>query len=152
MTINPVATNLAWGPNNVTTGVTDKAVNASCTNTEKLVALGAQYEVAIAANNYKAGNKKWCLPSYDLLYNINESINFNKVNNGIRIAQGTILGNVYTHASGAYSLEWIRSSSEESADHAWNFMANTQGKFYIDRGAFGKESSPMHTVRAVAEF
>ena len=75
MTVKPVKTNIAWGVHGTTTGITDTAVSASCTNTQKLVALGSSYQAAITANNYKPtgtpSGKKWCLPSYDLLNNLN---------------------------------------------------------------------------------
>ena len=38
MTVKPVKTGIAWGVYGTTTGITDKAVSASCTNTQKLVA------------------------------------------------------------------------------------------------------------------
>ena len=87
MTIKPIQTNIAWGVYRTTTSITDKAVSASCTNTQKLVAKGSDYAAAITANNYKPtgtpSGKSWCLPSYDLLNNLNNSVNFAKVNAGI---------------------------------------------------------------------
>ena len=126
MTVKPVKTGIAWGVYGTTTGIKDKAVSASCTNTQKLVALGSSY-AAITANNYKPtgtpSGKSWCLPSYDLLNNLNNSINFAKVNAGITIAGGTILGNVYNGG------EYVWSSSEYSNYYAWGFYAGTSGSF-----------------------
>ena len=86
MTVKPVKTAIAWGVYGTATGIRDKAVSASCTNTQKLVAKGSDYEAAITANNYKPtgtpSGKSWCLPSYDLLNNLNNSVNFAKVNAG----------------------------------------------------------------------
>ena len=94
MTVKPIQTDIGWGEYGTTTGITDKAVSASCTNTQKLVALGSSYQAAITANNYKPtgtpSGTSWCLPSYDLLNNLNNSVNFAKVNAGITIAGGTI--------------------------------------------------------------
>ena len=127
MTVKPIQTDIGWGEYGTTTGITDKAVSASCTNTQKLVALGSSYQAAITANNYKPtgtpSGTSWCLPSYDLLNNLNNSVNFAKVNAGITIAGGTILGNVYSGG------EHVWSSSEYSDSYAWNFLANTSGSF-----------------------
>ena len=122
MTIKPVKTDIAWGAYGTTTGITDKAVSASCTNTQKLVAKGSSYAAAITANNYKPtgtpSGKKWCLPSYDLLNNLNNSVNFAKVNAGITTAGGTILGNVYN------GYEYVWSSSEYDRYDAWVFCTD----------------------------
>ena len=149
MTVKPVATNIVWGGYETTTGITDKAVSASCTNTQKLVALGSSYAAAITANNYKPtgtpSGKKWCLPSHDLLNNLNNSTNFPKVNAGITTAGGTILGNVY------YGGEDVWSSSEYSRDTAWYFFATTSGSFgmrYYNKGGSGYYAS----VRPVLAF
>ena len=53
MTVKPIKTGVAWGVYGTTTGITDKAVSASCTNTQKLVALGSSYQAAITANGGK---------------------------------------------------------------------------------------------------
>ena len=149
MTVKPIQTAIAWGIYETTTGIKDKAVSASCTNTQKLVALGSSYQAAITANNYKPtgtpSGKKWCLPSYDLLNNLNNSVNFAKVNAGITIAGGTILGNV----SGGYEYVW--SSSEYSGNYAWNFYAGTSGSF----GMYGYTKSynlSYNVVRPVLAF
>ena len=132
MTVKPVKTNIAWDTGSThSTGITDKTVSASCTNTQKLVALGSNYAAANAANNYKPtgtpSGKSWCLPSYNLLNNINNSANLAKVNTGIIIAGGTILGNVYNNKS--YYSEFVWSSSEYDSADAWNFRTDTQGSF-----------------------
>ena len=149
MTVKPVKTGIAWGVYGTTTGITDKAVSASCTNTQKLVAKGSDYEAAITANNYKPtgtpSGKKWCLPSYDLLNNLNNSVNFAKVNASITIAGGTILGNIPS----GWEIVW--SSSEDSSSGAWYFGADTSGSFgmyYTDKHYDGGNDS----VRPVLAF
>ena len=130
MTVNPIATGIAWGPTG-TTGITDKAVSASCTNTQKLVNLGSRFAAANKANSYKpAGTpsgKTWCLPSYDLLNNINNSVNFVKINAGITTAGGKKIG---FGTSSSYDYVW--SSSESSSLSAWGFYADTSGSFHMD--------------------
>ncbi len=152
MTVKPVKTGVAWGVYGTTTGITDKAVSASCTNTQKLVALGSSYQAAITANNYKPtgtpSGKKWCLPSHDLLNNLNNSVNFAKVNAGITIAGGTILGNVYR--SGSYYYENVWSSSEYDNGNAWHFYAYTSGSFGMDTNTEHTYSST--SVRPVMAF
>ena len=149
MTVKPVKTGIAWGVYGTTTGITNKAVSASCTNTQKLVALGSRFAAATAANNYKPtgtpSGKSWCLPSYDLLNNLNNSVNFAKVNAGITTAGGTILGNVYNGS------EDIWSSSEYSRGNAWHFGAYTSGSFgmYSDSKG-GNEDN--YSVRPVLAF
>ena len=147
MTINPIAKEIAWGIYGTTTGITDKAASASCNNTEKLVALGSDYAAAYAANNYKAGNKKWCLPAHDILDNIDNTTNFTKINNGIRVAGGTILGDV----SSGYEGIW--SSTEYSRYIAWAFQANTSNYFTMVH-EFSKASAAgtMLSVRPVFAF
>ena len=132
MTVKPIKTNIAWDTDaSYSTGITDKAVSASCTNTQKLVAKGSSFAAANAANNYKPtgtpSGKKWCLPSYDLLNNLNKSGNFAKVNAGITTARGTILGNVYNGG------EYVWSSSEYDTNRAWEFYASTSGSFNMYR-------------------
>ncbi len=131
MTVKPVATAIAWSTESVTTGITDKAPSASCPNTQKLVALGSSYEAANVANNYGAGGKEWCLPSYDVLNNINH--NSTKINAGILVAGGTILGDV---SSGR---EFVWSSSEYSAYYAWYFDAATSNNFGM--GSYDKDNT-----------
>ncbi len=128
MAVKPVKTDIEWDTgSSYSTGITDKAVSASCTNTQKLVAKGSRFAAATAANNYKPTGtprgKSWCLPSHDLLNNLNNYVNFAKVNAGITIAGGTILGNV----SGGYEYVW--SSSEDSSDRAWTFSTYTSCSF-----------------------
>ena len=127
MAVHTVATGIQWDTGSYySTGITDKAVSASCTNTQKLVALGSRFAAANAANNYKPtgtpSGKSWCLPSYDLLNNINNSTNFAKVNAGITIAGGTKLGFGTT-----YNYEYVWSSSESSNYLAWSFTASASG-------------------------
>ena len=108
----------------------DKAVSASCTNTQKLVALGSRFAAANAANNYKPtgtpSGKKWCLPSYDLLNNLNNSVNFAKVNAGITTAGGKKIG-----FGTSSSYEYVWSSSEYDNYTAWEFYTTTSGSFYM---------------------
>ena len=152
MTVKPVKTNIAWGVYGTTTGITDKAVSASCTNTQKLVALGSSYAAAITANNYKPtgtpSSKKWCLPSHDLLNNLTNSVNLAKVNAGITTAGGTKLG---YGGQPSYSYEYVWSSSEYSGIYAWYFHATTRGLFNMGYGyKYGYDSSS--SVRPVLAF
>ena len=129
MTVSPIKTGIAWDTgSNYSTGIRDTAVSASCTNTQKLVALGSRFAAATAANNYKPtgtpSGKSWCLPSYDLLNNLNNSINFAKVNAGITTAGGTKLG---YGGQPSYSYERIWSSSENDSLGAKGFSADTSG-------------------------
>ena len=149
MTVKQVKTDIAWDTGSYySTGITNKAVSASCTNTQKLVALGSRFAAATAANNYKPtgtpNGKSWCLPSYDLLNNLNNSTNLAKVNAGITIAGGTILGNVYN----GYERVW--SSSEYSSNDAWYFYANTSGSF--DMTNYNKNYYTNYYVRPVLAF
>ena len=149
MTVKPIQTGIAWDTGSYySTGITDKAVSASCTNTQKLVALGSRFAAATAANNYKPtgtpSGKSWCLPSYDLLNNLNNSVNFAKVNAGITIAGGTILGNVYN----GYENVW--SSSEDSYNGAWGFYAYTSGSFSMYYSS--KDGYSYYSVRPVLAF
>ncbi len=150
MTVKPVKTNIAWDTgSDYSTGITDKAVSASCTNTQKLVAKGSRFAAATAANNYKPtgtpSGKKWCLPSYDLLNNLTNSVNLAKVNAGITTAGGTILGNIYN----GYERVW--SSSEYDNYGAWTFYADTSGSFtmYDFSKSYG---SSYRSVRPVMAF
>ena len=152
MTIKPIATGIAWGPTG-TTGITDKAASASCTNTQGLVVLGSNYEAANKANSYKPtgtpSGKSWCLPSYDLLNNINNSVNFSKINAGITTAGGTILGKVYNN--GSYYYEYVWSSSEYTNNRAWNFYASTSGSFRMTYN-YKDGNYYYYSVRPVMEF
>ncbi len=152
MTVKPVKTNIAWDTGSYySTGITDKAVSASCTNTQKLVAKGSRFAAATAANNYKPtgtpSGKKWCLPSYDLLNNLNNSVNFAKVNAGITTAGGTKLG---YGGQPSYSAEGIWSSSECHSSHAWYFVADTSG--LVNMFGTYKSDYEGHSVRPVLAF
>ena len=155
MTHKPVATGIIWSTEYVdisgvlTTGsssyLTD--IQASCTNTDKITAQGnsSKFPAAWTAKNYKEGGKTWCLPSGGLLNNINNSVNFAKVNAGITTAGGTILGNVYNGA------ETVWSSSESSNRSAWIFFASTSGSFYMN--GYGKTyATSDYSVRPVLAF
>ena len=114
MTVNPIDYNVMWDPrvNTSVAGVTKTAANASCANTQKLLRLSSSnYEAAKIANDYKLGNKKWCLPSYDVLNNITNSTNFDKIDSGIDAAGGRLIG--------LDIVEYIWSSSEDSGTEAW---------------------------------
>ena len=153
MAVKPVKTGIGWDTGSYySTGIKDKAVSASCTNTQKLVALGSRFAAATAANNYKPtgtpSGKSWCLPSHDLLNNLNNSVNFAKVNAGITTAGGTKLG---YGGQPSYSYELVWSSSEYSTNYAWNFYADTSGSF--DMGHSGKDNyNSSHVVRPVLAF
>ena len=154
MAVKPVKTDIEWDTgSSYSTGITDKAVSASCTNTQKLVAKGSRFAAATAANNYKPtgtpSGKKWCLPSYDLLNNLNNSVNFAKVNAGITTAGGTILGNVYYN--GSYYYENVWSSSEYDSYYAWEFSASTRGSFSMSNYG-GKSADSDSSVRPVMAF
>ena len=127
MTVEPIATGIGWDVSYYSTGITDKAVSASCTNTQKLVALGSRFWAANEANNYSPygtpSGKSWCLPSYNLLNKLNNSTNLDKVNAGITIAGGTKLGNV------SIGEEYVWSSSEYSDETAWGFYATRNALF-----------------------
>ena len=138
---------------NYTSTPTD--IQASCTNTDIITAYGSssKYPAAWVAKNYKPtgtpSGKSWCLPSSGLLNNINNSTNFAKVNAGICIAGGTILGKVYNN--GSYYYENVWSSSEYSSDRVWEFGATTGDLF--DIGTNDKASSYYSTsVRPVMAF
>ena len=61
MTVKPVKTGIAWDTGSYySTGIKDKAVSASCTNTQKLVAKGSRFAAANAANNYKPTGQPLC--------------------------------------------------------------------------------------------
>ena len=153
-----IQTGIAWstesvdipGLTNYTSTPTD--IQASCTNTDVITAYGnsSTYPAAWAAKNYSPtgtpSGKSWCLPSGGLLNNLNNSVNFAKVNAGITIAGGTILGNV----SGGYEGVW--SSSEYDYSYAWYFYANTSGSFFIYYYVNKRNNSSSRSVRPVMEF
>ena len=153
MTISPIQNGIAWDTGSYySTGITDTAASASCTNTQKLVALGSRFAAANAANNYKPSGtpsgKSWCLPSYGLLNNINNSTNFAKVNAGITTAGGTKLG----YGGQPYdSYEYVWSSSEYSDDYAWYVIADTSGSFGMYNGSKNR-GNKRGSVRPVLEF
>ena len=154
MTIKPIQTGIAWDTGSYySTGITDKAVSASCTNTQKLVAKGSRFAAANAANNYKPtgtpSGKKWCLPSYDLLNNLNNSVNFAKVNAGITTAGGTKLG---YGGQPSYSSENVWSSSEYSSNYAWDFYANPPSGSFNMRSYDKSRTNLYYSVRPVMEF
>ena len=147
MVSRPVASTISWGTWG-TSGTTSKKAADSCSNTASLVAKGSTYKAAIAANNYTAGGKKWCLPAYDILDSINNSDNFTKINNGLSISGGLSLG--YYFSSGNYFIEQIWTSTEDSEENAWYCSINTKGKFQMflsDKGNFNYK-----TVRPVFAF
>lgn len=144
MTVKHINQNTAWSTESVKTGVEDKAASASCSNTKKLVALGAdKYPAAQLADKYVSGGKKWCLPAYDILNNIANRTNFTKVNNAIQTAGGTVLGNVYN----SYEMTW--SSSEHDKDNAGGLRADVHGNLEMrtngknDRGVGGNSVRPV---------
>ena len=151
MAHKPVETRIIWDTgSDYSTGITDEAVSASCTNTQKLVALGSRFAAANAANNYKPtgtpNGKSWCLPSYDLLNNLNNSVNFAKVNAGITTAGGTKLG---YGGLPSYSYEHVWSSSEYNYNSVWGFFAFTSGSFNMDTSTkYGYSSSVVRPVLA----
>ena len=151
MTVKPIATSIAWGIYRKAIGIVDKIVSASCTNTQKLVALGSSYEAAITANNYKPtgtpSGKSWCLPSYDLLNNLTNSANFAKVNAGITTAGGTILGNIRSNG-----YEGIWSSSEYYNGYPWYFFTYTGGPGKMTNDESGGTYNINSSVRPVMEF
>ena len=154
MTVSPIQTGIAWdtGSRNQT-NIADSAASASCTNTQKLVALGSRFAAANAANNYKPtgtpSEKSWCLPSYDLLNSINNSTNLAKINTAITTAGGTKLG---YGGQPSYSYESVWSSSEYVfTDGAWYLYVSTSSSSHMD-GNGRNNSSINYTVRPVLEF
>ena len=160
MKVKPVKTGIEWGGYGTDiSGLTNCSeskscltdIQASCTNTDIITAKGSSstYPAAWAAKNYSPtgtpSDKSWCLPSGGLLNNINNSVNLAKVNAGITIVEGTILGN----ASGGYENIW--SSSEYSSTDAWNFYASTSGSFFMDYGGKYDDYST-RSVRPVMAF
>ena len=153
MTVKPVKTIIMWDTGSTyLTKITDKAVSASCTNTQKLVALGSRFAAANAANNYKPmgpSGKSWCLPSYDLLNNLNNSTNFAKVNAGITTAGGAKLGYA---GQPSYNYEQVWSSSEYDYYHAWFFKNNTRDLFDMNLGTKNNIYGHLTSVRPVMSF
>ena len=154
MTVSPIQTKIDWGGfgTNIP-GLTDYTstptdIQASCTNTDVITAYGSSsaYPAAWATKNYTVGEKTWCLPSGGLLNNINNSTNFAKINAGITIAGGTILGNVYS----GYERVW--SSSEHDSDRVWYFYAYTSGSFSMAYDGKTGTSRYYSSVRPVMAF
>ncbi len=132
MAIKPIATDIEWNTGNAySTGITDKVVSASCTNTKKLVALGSNFKAANKANSYKPtgtpSGKSWCLPSYDLLNNINNSTKFTKINLGITTAKGTKLG-----AGSVINYEAVCSSTEYDSSSVWDLDVDISGRLNME--------------------
>ena len=162
MTVKPIETAIYWsteykdipGLTNYSSVPSD--VQASCTNTDVITAYGnsSRYPAAWAAKNYKPtgtpSGKSWCLPSGGLLNNINNSVNFVKINAGITTAGGTILGKVYK--SGSYYYERVWSSSEHSSDNAWHFHAHTSGSFNMGYATNKDSRNSYVSVRPVLAF
>ena len=137
MTVKPIQTDITWatkyenipGLTDITSTSNLNDIQESCTNTDVITAYGSSssYPAAWAAKNYSPtgtpSGKSWCLPSGGLLNNINNSVNFTKVNAGITIAGGIILGNV------ANGYERVWSSSELNVYSAWFLSVNTNGSF-----------------------
>ena len=160
MTVKPVEPGIEWGGygtdipelSNCTSISCLTDIQASCTNTDVITAYGnsSTYPAAWAAKNYKPtgtpSGKSWCLPSGGLLNNLNNSVNFGRVNAGITIAGGTIIGNV----SGGQELVW--SSSEYSSTYAWFFYAGTSGSFDMDGNDKYYGTTNSDSVRAVLAF
>ena len=151
MTVKPIRNGTAWDTIGYTysTGIRDTTISASCTNTQKLVALGSRFTAANLANNYKPtgtpSGKSWCLPSYDLLNNLNNSTNFAKVNAGITTAGGSTLGFI------SRNYENIWSSSEYSSDYVWFLHANMDDSGYME--SYKKTSiSSYYSIRPVMAF
>ena len=122
MTLAPISTGDQWGKYGVKTEITDKSVNSSCSNTSKLVALAEQYstntnkyyEAAITANQYNLGNRRWCLPAYDIFQNILK--HYNSINNGIKTGQGEAfdVSRYYTY------IYWSSTESSEKSAYGGN--------------------------------
>ena len=81
---------------------------------------------------------------------INNQTNFTKINNGIRIAKGTILGSVAQ--SGDTYYEHIWTSSEYNLYDVWHFFADTKGNFNIKNHVNKNNNADGASVRAVLPF
>ena len=158
MTVKPIRTDIKWSteekdiPGLGSFSSTPTDIQASCTNTDAITAYSSSnYPAAWVAKNYSPSGtpsgKSWCLPSGGLLNNINNSVNLAKVNAGITIAGGTILGNVYA------GFEDVWSSSEYDYYYAWTFYANTSGSFKMHYYIKDRNNSNYHaSVRPVMAF
>ena len=154
MSVSYIEKNIAWDTGSpYKTGISDRNIDASCSNTEKLVKNGTRFSAANAAYNYSPQgtppNKKWCLPSYELLNNLNNSKNFNNVNNTIEKLGGIKIG--FGGSPEIYENIW--SSSERSSSLAWTFDANTDGYFdMVSDDTKDKKAYIYDTVRPILEF
>ena len=160
MTVKPVKTNIEWSISftdipelfNCTSISCIPDIHASCRNTDIITAYGnsSTYPAAWTAKNYKpAGTpsgKSWCLPSSGLLNNLNNSVNFAKVNAGITAAGGEILGNV----SNGYESVW--SSSEYSAKRVLIFSASKTGRLRLVASSKTNYGDSARSVRPVMAF
>ena len=154
MTVKPVETGIEWGGygtdiqglTNITLESSLTDIQASCTNTDVITAYGnsSTYPAAWTAKNYKPtgtpSGKSWCLPSGGLLNNLNNSVNFAKVNAGITTAGGKKIG-------------FGTSSSYEkySSDGAWEFDASTSGSFRMNYDGKNRDTDG-YSVRPVLAF
>ena len=143
-TTEPVA-NAVWSTEFVTTDVKDGAINASCTNTQKLVAKGSKYLAANIANNYNAGDKQWCLPSEELMSSLmdidtnDRMMHLDKVNTGISIAGGKKLG----YIGAAYESIWT--SNEAYREYAVH-VSTGQGSFGLQLDGFKNDKASVRPV------
>ena len=126
-------------------------IQASCSNTDIILASGGSHPAAEAANNYRpAGTpagKRWCLPSGGLFSTIADIDKVNKINAGITIAGGDAL------ADTRFGMEHIPSSSEQSDARAWYFYvsANNSQISHVDVRHIEKSFFDVR-VRPVMEF
>ncbi len=126
-------------------------IQASCSNTDIILASGGSHPAAEAANNYRpAGTpagKRWCLPSGGLFSTIADIDKVNKINAGITIAGGDAL------ADTRFGMEHIPSSSEQSYARAWYlYVSETDSKIsHVDIRHIEKNFFDVR-VRPVMEF
>ena len=126
-------------------------IQASCSNTDIILASGGSHPAAEAANNYRpAGTpagKRWCLPSGGLFSTIADIDKVNKINAGITIAGGDAL------ADTRFGMEHIPSSSEQSYARAWYlYVSETDSKIsHVDIRHLEKNFFDVR-VRPVMEF
>ena len=162
MTINPVATGIAWGGQgkdipgltNITSTSSLNDIQSSCTNTDIITAYGnsSTYPAAWAAKNYKPSgtpsSKSWCLPSGGLLnYTLNNQKKLNKINAGISTAGGKKIG----FGCPSYSSEIVWSSSEKDSYTAFCSGIDTDGWYFIN--SYNKFTNDnFNSVRPVMEF
>lgn len=158
MSVKPVQQAVPWDTEPyVRTNVMDKAIDASCSNTEAIRNLGSKFQAANAAYNYRPvgtpADKRWCLPAYDLLNYINNVSSLSAINRAIQtVPDGVKLGSVYNNA------EYIWSSTEQTLYDAWllSVSGDTLKGILFD-GAGNKDYPKLYggsyyTVRAVLPF